>query len=314
MNVKETFKKQGGMKLLKQYWKGGALFTGICEFLLLGKSRTALEILRLSTALKTKQKLEKKYGWKLDQLEFDFQESDFIQYKRRIWVCWLQGITEAPQIVKVCYQSLIDNIQDREIVLLTEKNYRDYVQFPDYIQEKIDNGIIKNAHMSDLLRVELLDKYGGTWIDATVYCSGNNISSYMLDSDLFLFQCLKPGRDGHTTTISNWFITSKPHHKYIYMIKELLYEYWKNNDNLVDYFIFHDFFQMIIEKYQAEWKKVIPFSNSIPHILLLRLFDEYDLNIWNAIVELCPFHKLSYKFELSDIEKHNTFYQKIVRR
>ena len=60
MNLKETFKKQGGIKLLKQYWQGGALFTGIGQFLLLGKSRTALEILRLSTTLKTKQKLEKK--------------------------------------------------------------------------------------------------------------------------------------------------------------------------------------------------------------------------------------------------------------
>ena len=26
MNLKEIFKKQGGMKLLGQYWKGGALF------------------------------------------------------------------------------------------------------------------------------------------------------------------------------------------------------------------------------------------------------------------------------------------------
>lgn len=59
MGLKEILKKQGGTKLLKQYWQGGALYTGIGEFLLLGKSRTALEILRLSTTLKTKQKLKK---------------------------------------------------------------------------------------------------------------------------------------------------------------------------------------------------------------------------------------------------------------
>ena len=61
MNLRETLKKQGGMKLLVQYWKGGSFFTAVGEFLLLGKSRTALEILRLSASLKTKQKLEKKY-------------------------------------------------------------------------------------------------------------------------------------------------------------------------------------------------------------------------------------------------------------
>ena len=76
MSLKEIFKKQGGMKLLKQYWQGGALFTGIGEFLLLGKSRTALEILLLSTILKTKQKLEKKYRWRLK--EFDKAWFDLI--------------------------------------------------------------------------------------------------------------------------------------------------------------------------------------------------------------------------------------------
>ncbi len=57
----KIFKKQGGLKLIKQYWMGGALFTAVGEFVLLGKSRTALEILRLSSTLKTKQKLERKY-------------------------------------------------------------------------------------------------------------------------------------------------------------------------------------------------------------------------------------------------------------
>ena len=52
----KLFKKQGGKKLLKQYWKGGALFTAVGEFLLLGKSRTSLELLSLAASLKTKQK------------------------------------------------------------------------------------------------------------------------------------------------------------------------------------------------------------------------------------------------------------------
>ena len=34
--------------------------------------------------------------------------------------------------------------------------------------EKHKNNIIDNTHFSDLLRLELLIKYGGTWIDASV--------------------------------------------------------------------------------------------------------------------------------------------------
>ena len=60
MKLKNILKKQGGSKLLKQYWQSGVFFTAAAEFLLLGKSRTALEILRLSAQLKSKKKLEKK--------------------------------------------------------------------------------------------------------------------------------------------------------------------------------------------------------------------------------------------------------------
>lgn len=313
MSLKETFEKQGGMKLLRQYRKGGALFTGICEFLLLGKSKTALEILRLSANLKIKQKMEKQYKQKIKELEELFTETK-TQEERKIWICWMQGMENAPEIVKICYSSLKRNICNREIVLITEKNYRDYVTFPDFIQDKIEKGIISGAHMSDLLRLELLDKYGGTWIDATVYCSGKNIPSYMLDSELFLFQCLKPGKDGHSTTISNWFITAEVHHKFIFMVKELLYEYWKENNEVVDYFIFHDFFQMIIDKYPKEWNKVVPFSNSIPHILLLRIYEQYNSEIWDAVIDMVPFHKLSYKLDVRKAEKENTFYSEILRR
>lgn len=313
MKLRNIFEKQGGVKLLKQYWEGGALFTGIAEFLLLGNSRTSLEILRLATALKTKQKLEKKYGKILDELEKSFREKQAVSKEKYIWVCWMQGIENAPEIVKTCIQSIKDNITNRKVVLITSENYRKYVTFPDFIQLKINNKIIKGAHLTDLLRLELLDRYGGTWIDATVYCSGKNIPCYMLDSDLFLFQCLKPGRDGHITTISNWFITAKAHHKFIYLEKELLYSYWKENDTLVDYFIFHDFFQMIIEQYPEVWDEVIPFSNSTPHILLLRLFDEYDEIVWNAVKDQSPFHKLTYKFSKDDENKNNTYYSVVIR-
>ena len=40
--------------------------------------------------------------------------------------------------------------------------------------EKWEKGRIPAAMFSDLLRVELLIKYGGTWIDSTVLCTGVN--------------------------------------------------------------------------------------------------------------------------------------------
>lgn len=310
MKLLEIYKKQGGIDLLKQYMRSGSLGLAISQYILLGKSRTALEILRLSTQLKNKKSLTRKYRKAFENIEKKYTQFNLLStcQKKRIWVCWLQGIKAAPLIVQKCFQSLKDNLNGREIILITDENYKDYIQFPPEIQQKIDNGIIKGAHMTDLLRLELLSKYGGTWIDATVYCSSSNIPEYMLDSDLFMFQCLKPGRDGHANIISNWFITASPNNKLLFFEKELLYEYWRKNNTLIDYFIFHEFFSIIVDRFPEEWNYVIPFSNSTPHILLHKLFEKYDEKTWIAIKNQTPFHKLTYKLSDNCLNTTGTFY------
>lgn len=307
MNIIETFKKQGGVKLLKQYLDGGALFTGAGEFLLLGKSRTALEILRLSTALKTRQKLEKKYGWKLKEFDKSYNESEHIS-SNKIWICWFQGMDNAPEVVRKCYQSVLKYYPDKEVTVITKENMSDYVSFPDYIVNKWEKGIITHTHMTDLLRLELLIKYGGLWLDATVFCT-DRAPSYFYESDLFFFQNLKPGRDGDCQYISSWLIGARTNNRILMAVRELCYEYWKNNNSMWDYYLLHDFMSIVLDKYEEEWGKVVPRDNATPHILLLRLFDKYDDNMWQAIREQTPFHKLSYKFDINKFNLEGTYYR-----
>lgn len=307
MNLKEMFKKQGGIKLLKQYWQGGALFTGIGQFLLLGKSRTALEILRLSTTLKTKQKLEKKYKWKLEEFDKAYTEKEH-KSSDTIWICWFQGMDNAPDLVKKCYQSVIKNNPDKKVIVITEKNISDYVTFPEYIVTKWKQGVITHTHMTDLLRLELLITYGGLWLDATVLCTGI-APEYFFDSDLFFFQTLKPGRDGHASYISSWLMEAKTNNKILMATKELCYEYWKTSNTMWDYFLLHDFMSIVLEKYEEDWKKIIPRDNATPHILLLRLFDQYDEKMWATIKSQTQFHKLTYKFSEEKQKEQGTYYR-----
>lgn len=120
MDIKEVFKKQGGMNLIKQYARSGCLGTALIQFLLLGKSRTALEILRLSTQLKTKQRLEKKYRSTLNGLDRSYDSSLPHESSNKVWICWFQGMENAPAIVKKCYESVKKNLSDREIILINE--------------------------------------------------------------------------------------------------------------------------------------------------------------------------------------------------
>lgn len=309
----DTFRQQGGLKLLKSYWDNGVLGYAICQLLLTGKSRKSLELLRLGLQLKVYKKIKKKYLPVLEAFDQNYP-GESVQKERKVWIYWSTGMEEtAPEIVKRCYRSVCENIKDREIVLLSKYNYHEYVTLPNYIIEKYEKGIIAHVHFADLLRTELLAEYGGTWIDSTVFLMNGNIPSYMLDSDFFLFQKLKPGLDGNVIRVSSWFITASAKNRIILAQRHLLREYWKNANKVIDYFFFHHFMSLIAEYYSEEWKRIIQIPNSAPHILLLMLFDNYDEDKWKALAQFCPIQKLSYKFEEEKIAKDGTYYSKLFK-
>lgn len=313
MNVSKVFKKQGGMKLLRQYIRNHTFFLALSELALLGTQRTSLEILRLAVQCKTKNRLEKRYKRHIARFNDSkiFLESNS---SNKVWVCWFQGMENAPELVKCCYNSLVKHLTDREIILITSENMFDYVEFPDYIIDKWKSGIITHTHMTDLLRLELLIKYGGMWIDATVFCSADRdeIPDFFFDSDLFMYQCLKPGRDGHTHMASSWLMSAKSNNRILLGTRDMLYIYWKKNNSMKDYFLLHIFISLMLESNKDEWMKIVPRDNATPHILLLRLFEQYDENVWDDIKKQTPFHKLSYKFNCEDALKEDTFYKKVL--
>ncbi|MBF0760833.1 capsular polysaccharide synthesis protein [Dysgonomonas mossii] len=312
--LSKIFKKAGGKSLIKQYWKTGVLGFAIIEALLLGFSKKGLEILRLSVQYKTQAKLKKKYQYVLDRCDKIDYDSLPKEQSNKVWVCWLQGMENAPLVVQKCHASLHKYLKDKEIILLTSNNIQEYITLPLFIMDKWEKGIISNAHFSDLIRVELLIRYGGTWIDSTVLCTGSNIPNYILNSNLFFYQLLKPGRDGHCLNISNWFISSSTNNKIILILKELLHEYWIKNNSVSDYYIFHMFVGIICEKYPEEEQKITKFCNSIPHILQLDLFEPFDEDKFEAIKHMTCFHKLSYKFEEELLKKKGTFYDIIINK
>lgn len=314
MGFIDTFKKQGGVKLIKDYWNAGVLGYAVCQMLLLGRDKKSLELLRTGVTLKVYKKVSRKYHSVLERFDNSYSETSFPKkHSNKVWVSWMQGMENAPALVQRCYRSLQENLKDREIVLITSENLRDYTDMPSWVLDKYEKGLITHTHFSDLLRVELLCKHGGTWIDSTVFCSGGDIPSYMLDSDLFMFQKLKPGADGNATRISSWFMTSCANNKVLMAVRELLWEYWKKEDRLIDYFLVHHFIMMALEYYKEDWQKMVQYPNSMPHILLLMLFEPFNQEKWDAVTNVCPFHKLAYKRSAEEMARDRTYYKHIMK-
>lgn len=258
--------------------------------------------------------LRKRYSPLVKELTQKYSYEKLIQTKsNKVWICWLQGMENAPEIVQICYASMKRHLTDREIIVITEENINQYVEFPEHIQRKYKEGKIPCAQFSDLMRLELLIRYGGTWIDSTVLCTGFRLqdsSSKFLDADLFFFQFLKKG-DTAFQGISNWFITASTNQKVLLILRDMLYQYWRDYDCLVAYFIFHIFFSMIADELPEEIEKMPRRSNQYCFYLEHRLGNRYQEEWMRELTSRCCFHKLNRRLWNEAEDKENTFLEKI---
>lgn len=215
-----------------------------------------------------------------------------------IWQLWLQGRDQAPPIVKKCFKSIEEYSSGRDIIILDEDSLLEYIDLPDFILKKKQAGIISNTHFSDIVRICLLEQYGGTWIDATVLLT-DNIQDKVLNSDFFAFYVPDdhPNYDFHA--FSNWFIHAQPHHPLIRDIKQTLFDCWENENQLVDYFCFHFIAYNIIHsssEYLIEWQSRAFLSNKEPHLFQYSLDENFDENTLANIKKKSSVHKLTYKY------------------
>lgn len=267
-----------------------------------------VDIFVLNRSLRHFKKVEKKYA---KNLQPQYTLAPHAKKPARVWVCWLQGMDHAPHLVQTCYAALQKNWTDQDITLVTQDNLFDLVSFPDFIIDKWRKGIISNTHFSDLLRLELLIKYGGTWVDATVLCTGK-IPQYVTDSAFFVFR--DDFKNDQACDLSSWFISAVPNHPILLHARDLLYAYWRKENKLVDYFLFHFFVTMCMRTYRDLLYNAPFNSNLNPHTLqFVYLFNQYDAKIYQYLQELCFVHKLTYKFNLQR-DLTGTFYEKLITK
>ena len=228
----------------------------------------------------------------------------------KIWICWFQGIENAPELVKACYNSVVKNYNDKEIIVLTEENYKQYVDIPEYILKKWEKGYITFAHFSDILRIELLSKYGGLWLDSTIFTTKRSELVFNENIELFVYKQVDLDRKNPLSIVaSSWLMYSNKNNNIINLTKKLLHEYWKNYNHIINYNLIHLFFTLSTEVYKDEWDKVPTFNNISPHILQFELNDDFEEVRFNQIRGMSDFHKLNWRIKS---ENKNSYYNYIV--
>ncbi len=174
------YKQFGGAKLVWQYAKLGALWPAVKAGVRCLLRRQSFKGIYPEVLRKIEPYLVKRCAQVLQSKKEEVRCKSYKEdHPKIIWWCWLQGLDDAPQIVKACFNSL-KQLTGYSLKVIDNSNWREYLELPGYIVKKWEKKQIPPALFSDLLRLELLIMYGGTWIDSTVFCTGLQDSSFII--------------------------------------------------------------------------------------------------------------------------------------
>jgi len=223
---------------------------------------------------------------------------------KTLYILWFQGFDNSPDIVKKCVQSWKHYNPDWNIILLDNNNLQDYINFEEY--PMLRKTSIHKCHLSDIVRVILLQKYGGCWTDSTTFCNKplTEWSPNYIREGFFAFQ--KPGPD---RLLSNWFLYADKDNYILDKWYEKTVEYYSKNNRAEKYLIHHYMFGNLYESdiiFKEMWDKVPKLqANGLgPHyiqekgmfkILIERIKNDIDRKI-------TPLYKLTYKCKFPEYD------------
>ena len=218
-----------------------------------------------------------------------------------IWTLWMQGYENAPELVKSTIDSIrkFAELNNFQFILLEENTIEKYIVFPKLIKEKMDLGVIDYTKISDILRVSLLAKYGGTWVDATIYMKEEFDSSLLLQN----YYTIKTGGiEDYSPNISNnrwkgFFLSGNS--SLFSFTRDFFFEYYSRYDIAVDYLLI-DYIFDIAYKYDEKIKnQMLELEKSNPNLFWLEnhFSEKFDRKIWEYISEETKIFKTTYKLD-----------------
>ena len=227
-----------------------------------------------------------------------------------VWVIWWQDIKNAPQIVQECIASqrlYVDN-NCYEYHLLNSETVWKYVELPQEIIEKFNRKEIGFAHFSDILRLALIKKYGGVWMDATIFMTSQlpenikTIPFYSNKKKADGYNQRKLISEGKWTT---YFFKAEPGDIIVSFVLDALIEYWRKHSVAVDYFLFDYLISVAYGEFPRAKKEIdlVPENNPEIFSLFVERNQRYTSDFFEKITKDTVIHKQSYKFFYSKQDK-----------
>ena len=221
-----------------------------------------------------------------------------------VWTLWWDGETAAPECVKMCLasQRRFFPAPDYDWHVLTKDDYDRYISLPPAVLERYREGEISLTHLSDVIRCALLHRYGGLWIDSTVYVSGQPDEAALKASYYTNRKTTYPENLRRLIPGGRWacyLMGCRAGNPLTAFLTMAYARYWEKYGEPIDYYLLDDLLD-------AAWR-LLPAARALmeqAEIGNQRIFDLYEMrnaayrpDRLEALFRENAFHKLSHKGE-----------------
>ncbi|WP_157683113.1 capsular polysaccharide synthesis protein [Microlunatus soli] len=207
-----------------------------------------------------------------------------------IFTYWGQGYHDAPPVVRACRRALERHNPPDQLHFIDDATLPYYADFPDSLMR---GSVGQRALFSDALRVELLARYGGIWVDATCLTTAPLTESVteLAGSGFFAFNYVE-------SRISSWFMVSRQGSRIVALLRAALLTWFEHRQDLIDYYLIHHLFEMLYRLepgFAEEWDGGIRLGSRPPHALQVMMYEPLDSNELDRVLRSSFIHKLTHK-------------------
>ncbi len=243
------------------------------------------------------------------------------EYAGVIWSMWWQGEENCPEVVKLCWASMRKHCGSHKLIIITKYNYQNYVTIPEHVLAKVESGAITLTHLSDIIRVNLLVKYGGFWLDSTIFVAKDIPEEIFLSEYFTIKRTSDIDPSNFSVSGSRWTgycISAHEKNSLLFtFLTDFLSEYWRTQGKLIDYLLIDYLIALAFEEFPEFYRawSSLPVNNTDSWGLLRRLINKpWDPEEYSQLTSSTQFFKLTYKRKFDKVTPsgQETFYGRLL--
>jgi hypothetical protein len=196
---------------------------------------------------------------------------------RDIWTLWLQGRENAPPIVQACLRTWERRNPSWRVHVLDRRSLHRFLDLDETHPGAVAAPNMPPEAFSDVVRVALLERYGGVWVDGTLFCARplDDWLPALVETDFFAFGNPEP------RVVASWFLAATPRSYVMEYWSRRTAAYWDGRSERDEYFWFHSLFAAATRedpRFREIWEATPRVSADGPHY-----FELYAENLPRAI-------------------------------